>query len=111
LLSGGQKQRIAIARAVARNPRVLLLDEATSALPAFTDKLVRAALANATHDRTTIAITHRLDSAKDADNILVLRNGAVVALGTHRRLLNDDPSGLYASMLHNDRLLQRDDDE
>ena len=95
-LSGGQRQRIAIARAILKNPPVLLLDEATSALDAESERLVQQALDNATQSRTTLVIAHRLATVKQADRILVLDAGRIVAEGTHADLMATSP--LYARL-------------
>jgi ATP-binding cassette subfamily B protein len=93
-LSGGQRQRIAIARAVLKDPKLLLLDEATSALDAESEYKVQQALEQLMKDRTTIVIAHRLATVVNVDKIAVLDHGRVVAMGTHRQLLNSSP--LYA---------------
>lgn len=90
-LSGGQKQRIAIARVILRNPQLLLLDEATSALDSVSEAAVQTALGNLMKGRTSIVIAHRLSTIIDADRILVLDGGQLVAEGSHDELLTNAP--------------------
>ena len=95
-LSGGQRQRLAIARAILRDPKLLLLDEATSALDAESERMVQEALLRLMQERTTIVIAHRLATVMHADQIAVMDQGSVVALGSHQQLLHSSP--LYSRL-------------
>jgi ATP-binding cassette subfamily B protein len=95
-LSGGQKQRLAMARAILRDAPVLLLDEATSALDAESEGYVQAALERLKRGRTTLIIAHRLATVRNADRILVMDGGRIVAQGSHGQLMKT--GGLYARL-------------
>jgi ATP-binding cassette subfamily B protein len=86
-LSGGQRQRIAIARAFLSDPRILILDDSTSAIDSATEDQIQQAMRHILEGRTTLLITHRLAQIRRADRILLLKNGALIAQGTHAELL------------------------
>ena len=86
-LSGGQKQRIAIARTLLSNPKLLILDEATSALDYQTERKVCEGLRTACKNATVFFITHRLNTVKNADIIIMLHNGSIDEMGTHNELM------------------------
>ena len=86
-LSGGQRQRLGIARAILGNPPILILDEATAALDTRSERLVQDALDRIMSQRTTIVIAHRLSTVRDADEIIVVEDGAIVERGSHEELL------------------------
>lgn len=88
-VSGGQKQRLSIARAIARNPRIYMFDDSFSALDYKTDRLLRSQLKEKFSDATVIVVAQRIASIMDADQILVLDDGAIVGRGTHKSLLED----------------------
>ena len=95
-LSGGQRQRIAIARGILKNPPILILDEATSSLDTESEHLVQTAIDNLMADRTVLVIAHRLTTVENADSILVMDAGQIVAYGTHQELLSQD--GIYTRL-------------
>jgi ATP-binding cassette subfamily B protein len=97
LLSGGQRQRVALARTILRNPAILILDEATSALDSESEKLVQDAIDRMDKKITKLIIAHRLSTVKDADIILVFRDGAIVERGNHAELMAQ--KGEYAKLV------------
>lgn len=105
-LSGGQRQRIAIARALVRNPKILLLDEATSALDTRTEKSVQRALDVAGVGRTVLMVAHRLTTVREADLIVVMKDGVIIEKGTHDELRAKQ--GQYYRMLQAQGLLKEE---
>lgn len=100
-LSGGQKQRTAIARAVMRNPRILILDDSLSAVDTLTEEKILHELRDVRTDRTTLIVSHRISTIKDADMICVMQNGEIIERGTHEQLLelNGEYADLYQRQL------------
>ena len=86
-LSGGQKQRTSIARALMTNPKILILDDSLSAVDTHTEEEILRGLKKFMKERTSIIISHRISTVKDADNIIVLDNGEIVEQGTHDELV------------------------
>jgi ATP-binding cassette subfamily B protein len=105
-LSGGQKQRTAIARALVRDPRIMVLDDALSSVDTYTEEKILNHLREVMHGRTTIFISHRVSTVRNADRIAVLFDGRIVELGTHDELLalNGYYTGLYNKQLLEEEL-------
>ena len=95
-LSGGQKQRVSIARAIIKNPAILLFDDCLSAVDTETEEAILNNLNEICKDKTTIIVSHRVSSAKNADRIIILEDGKVLEQGTHNQLINQE--GYYASL-------------
>jgi ATP-binding cassette, subfamily B, multidrug efflux pump len=106
-LSGGQKQRVSIARAIIKNPQILLFDDCLSAVDTETEETILNNLFEICKDKTTIIVSHRVSSAKNADKIIILENGKIIQQGTHNQLLNQEGyySELYLKQLSEKELL------
>jgi ATP-binding cassette subfamily B protein len=104
-LSGGQKQRTAIARAIIRDPRILILDDALASVDTYTEEKILNHLREVMQGRTTIFISHRVSTVRNADRIAVLHQGRIVELGTHDELLARDG---YYTELYNKQLLEEE---
>jgi ATP-binding cassette subfamily B protein len=97
-LSGGQKQRVSIARAIIKNPEILLFDDCLSAVDTETEEKILNNILQITKDKTTIIVTHRVSSAKNADKIIILEDGAIIQQGSHNQLLNE--AGYYKELFY-----------
>jgi ATP-binding cassette subfamily B protein len=99
--SGGQRQRLSINRALTQEPKILILDDSTSALDASTEGRVQAAIPDFTHGITTLYVAQRISAVIELDNIVLLQNGEIVAMGNHEQLMESSPlyQEIYESQL------------
>ena len=106
-LSGGQKQRVSIARAIIKKPEILLFDDCLSAVDTETEEAILNNLFEICKDKTTIIVSHRVSSAKNADKIIILENGKIIQQGFHNQLINENGyySALYLKQLSEKELL------
>jgi ATP-binding cassette subfamily B protein len=102
-LSGGQKQRVAIARALARDPKILILDDALSSVDTNTEEKILTSMRSDLAGRTSIIISHRISTAREADRVIVLDGGRIVEQGTHDELVS--AGKIYAQMYRKQRIL------
>ena len=104
-LSGGQKQRISIARALIKKPKILILDDCLSAMDTQTEELILKSLESYTKNISTIIISHRISSIKNANNIIVLENGSIIQSGTHNQLISQNG---YYKQLYNKQIIKKE---
>ena len=104
-LSGGQKQRVSIARAIIKNPKILLLDDCLSAVDTETEEEILQNLGLVSENKTTLIVSHRVSSVKNADKIIVLEDGVIIQQGSHNQLMNSD--GYYKNLYHK-QLLEKE---
>ena len=104
-LSGGQKQRVSIARAIIKHPKILVFDDCLSAVDTETEERILANLESVSKDKTTLIISHRVSSAKNADKIIVLDDGEIIQQGSHNQLINENG---YYKELYEQQLLEKE---
>ena len=108
-LSGGQKQRLTIARALVKNSPILILDDSASALDYATDANLRRAIKENTDSQTVIIVSQRVNSVKDADRIVVLDDGEIVGIGTHRELIKT--CEIYKEICYSQEQIEEGDED
>ena len=104
-LSGGQKQRVSIARAIIKEPKILIFDDCLSAVDTETEEIILNNLYKISKNKTTIIVSHRISSVKNADSIIVLENGQIIQQGPHNELVNI--KGYYQE-LYEQQLLEKE---